>query len=170
MCLSHEHAGLKILAKIKIYILSRAKLLFTVWDEIPYTSQKSIWAKTTNITCCSFCTLVTICTFGCHWLPGFYLGEWTSYINSINLCRWRLCLLTEIKARVEENFEKNEWIDGFFLNWNLRANDALQDQKHLSLPTSNMMLPAAWTSQKGQARLFQWLRAKQIFKPNFWPT
>ena len=102
-----------------------------------HTSQKSIWAKTTNITCCSFCTLVTICTFGCHWLPGFYLGEWTSYINSINLCRCRLCPLTEIKARVEENFEKNEWIDGFFLNWNLRANDALQDQKHLSLPNNH---------------------------------
>ena len=36
MSLSHEQAGLKILAKIKIYILSRAKLLFKVWDEIPY--------------------------------------------------------------------------------------------------------------------------------------
>jgi hypothetical protein len=30
MSLSDEHLGLKILAKIKIYILSRAKLLFTV--------------------------------------------------------------------------------------------------------------------------------------------
>ena len=35
MSLSHEHVGLKILAKIKIYILSRAKLLLSVWDEIP---------------------------------------------------------------------------------------------------------------------------------------
>ncbi len=35
MGLSHEHTGLKMLAKIKIYILSRAKLLCTVWDEIP---------------------------------------------------------------------------------------------------------------------------------------
>ena len=38
MSLSHEHVGLKILAKIKIYILSRAKLLITVWDEIPCSS------------------------------------------------------------------------------------------------------------------------------------
>jgi hypothetical protein len=30
MCLSNKHVGLKILAKIKIYILSRAKLLITV--------------------------------------------------------------------------------------------------------------------------------------------
>jgi hypothetical protein len=37
MSLSHEQAGLKILAKIKIYILSRAKLLCTVWDETPCT-------------------------------------------------------------------------------------------------------------------------------------
>ena len=35
MSLSHKHIGLKVLAKIKIYILSRAKLLITVWDEIP---------------------------------------------------------------------------------------------------------------------------------------
>ena len=35
MSLSHEHVGLKILAKIKIYILNGAKLLITVWDEIP---------------------------------------------------------------------------------------------------------------------------------------
>ena len=35
MSLSHEHVGIKILAKIKIYNLSRAKLLITVWDEIP---------------------------------------------------------------------------------------------------------------------------------------
>ena len=38
MCLSHKHAGLEILAKIKIYILSRATLLITVWDEIPCIS------------------------------------------------------------------------------------------------------------------------------------
>ena len=37
MSLSHEHIESKILAKIKIYILSRAKLLFTIWDEIPCT-------------------------------------------------------------------------------------------------------------------------------------
>ena len=30
--------GLKILAKTKIYILSRAQLLITVWDEIPCIS------------------------------------------------------------------------------------------------------------------------------------
>ena len=41
MGLSHEHAGLEILAKIKIYILSRAKLLCTVWDEIPCISRNS---------------------------------------------------------------------------------------------------------------------------------
>ena len=38
MSLTHEPAGPKILEKIKIYILSRDKLLITVWDEIlPYT-------------------------------------------------------------------------------------------------------------------------------------
>ena len=35
MALSHEHIWPKISVKIKIYILSRAKLLCTVWDETP---------------------------------------------------------------------------------------------------------------------------------------
>ena len=35
MSLTHEPAGSKILEKIKIYILSRAKLLFQVYYEIP---------------------------------------------------------------------------------------------------------------------------------------
>ena len=35
MALSHEHVGIKILAKIRIYILSRAKLLCSVCHEIP---------------------------------------------------------------------------------------------------------------------------------------
>ena len=35
MSLTHETAGPKILEKIKIYTLSRAKLLMSVWDEIP---------------------------------------------------------------------------------------------------------------------------------------
>jgi hypothetical protein len=35
MALSHEHVGSKILAKIKIYILSRAELLCTLCNEIP---------------------------------------------------------------------------------------------------------------------------------------
>ena len=35
MSLSHEHVGSKILAKIKIYSLSRAELLCTVCNEIP---------------------------------------------------------------------------------------------------------------------------------------
>ena len=35
MGLSHEHVGSKILAKIKIYILTRAELLFTLCYEIP---------------------------------------------------------------------------------------------------------------------------------------
>ena len=39
MSQSYEHAGLKILAKIKIYILSRANLLYTVWDETPCSSK-----------------------------------------------------------------------------------------------------------------------------------
>ena len=35
MSLSQEHIGSKILAKIKIYILTRAELLFTLCYEIP---------------------------------------------------------------------------------------------------------------------------------------
>jgi hypothetical protein len=35
MALSHEHAGPKILAKIKIYILTRAELLCHLCYEIP---------------------------------------------------------------------------------------------------------------------------------------
>ena len=44
MSLSHGHVGLKILAKIKIYIISRAKLLLSVWDEIPCISYKRYYA------------------------------------------------------------------------------------------------------------------------------
>ena len=35
MCLTNEHVGPKILAKIKIYVLTRAELLFTLCYEIP---------------------------------------------------------------------------------------------------------------------------------------
>ena len=35
MGLSHEHVGPKILEKIKIYVLTRAKLLFNLCYEIP---------------------------------------------------------------------------------------------------------------------------------------
>ena len=35
MPLSHEHVGSKILAKIKIYVLTRAELLFNLCYEIP---------------------------------------------------------------------------------------------------------------------------------------
>ena len=36
---SHEHVGHKILTKIKIYVLTRAKLLFPLCYEIPCTSE-----------------------------------------------------------------------------------------------------------------------------------
>ena len=35
MSLSHEHVGPKILEKIKIYVLTRAELLFPLCYEIP---------------------------------------------------------------------------------------------------------------------------------------
>ena len=35
---SQEHIGPLILAKIQIYIHTRAKLFFTLWDEIPCRS------------------------------------------------------------------------------------------------------------------------------------
>ena len=38
MVLSHEDVGLKILAKIKIYLLTRAELLCSLCNEIPCTS------------------------------------------------------------------------------------------------------------------------------------
>ena len=36
MGLTNEHVGLRILAKIKIYVLTRAELLITICYEIPY--------------------------------------------------------------------------------------------------------------------------------------
>ena len=44
MPLSHEHVGPKILAKIKIYILTRAELLFNLCYEIPCNSV--VWIST----------------------------------------------------------------------------------------------------------------------------
>ena len=38
MGLTNEHVGPKILAKIKIYVLTRAELLFTLCYEIPCTT------------------------------------------------------------------------------------------------------------------------------------
>ena len=43
MGLSHEHVGPKILAKIKIYILTRAELLFPLCYEIPWNKPKSVF-------------------------------------------------------------------------------------------------------------------------------
>ena len=40
MSLSHEHVGLKILAKIKINTLTRAELLFPLCYEIPCNREK----------------------------------------------------------------------------------------------------------------------------------
>ena len=40
MSLSHEHVGPKILGKIKIYVLTRAELLFPLCYEIPCISEK----------------------------------------------------------------------------------------------------------------------------------
>ena len=37
MGLSHEHVGPKILAKIKIYLLTRAEFIFPLFYEIPCT-------------------------------------------------------------------------------------------------------------------------------------
>ena len=42
MAQSHEHIGPKISAKIKIYILSRAKLLCSLCYEIPCTMQRML--------------------------------------------------------------------------------------------------------------------------------
>ena len=42
MCLTNEHVGPKILAKTKIYILTRAELLFKVCYEIPCITGKSL--------------------------------------------------------------------------------------------------------------------------------
>ena len=44
MGLSHKHAGPKILAKIQIYILTRAELLFTLCPEIPYKIGQPVWS------------------------------------------------------------------------------------------------------------------------------
>ena len=42
MCLTNEHVGPKILAKIKIYILTRAELLFHLCYEIPCSSNQTL--------------------------------------------------------------------------------------------------------------------------------
>ena len=41
MSLSHEHVGPKILGKIKIYVLTRAELLFPLCYEIPCITHHS---------------------------------------------------------------------------------------------------------------------------------
>ena len=46
MGLSHEHIGSKEWAKIKIYMLTRAELLFTLWKEIPCISHLVVFANT----------------------------------------------------------------------------------------------------------------------------
>ena len=63
MSLSHEHVGPKILGKIKIYVLTRAELLFPLCYEIPCTivfictlslynfSTIKIWGKHRQIYC-----------------------------------------------------------------------------------------------------------------------
>ena len=43
MSLSHEHVGPKILGKIKIYVLTRAELLFPLCYEIPCITGLLIW-------------------------------------------------------------------------------------------------------------------------------
>ena len=48
MSLSHEHVGSKILAKVKIYSLSRAELLCTVCNEIPCILLKFYHANSCN--------------------------------------------------------------------------------------------------------------------------
>ena len=45
MGLTNEHVGPKILAKIKIYILTRAELLFTLCYEIPCILRKKSWSR-----------------------------------------------------------------------------------------------------------------------------
>ena len=47
MGLTNEHVGPKILAKIKIYVLTRAELLFQVCYEIP-CSKQALFSKNAN--------------------------------------------------------------------------------------------------------------------------
>ena len=51
MSLSHEHVGLKILAKIKIYTPTRAELLFSLCYEIPCKSNKQNSVSKINQRC-----------------------------------------------------------------------------------------------------------------------
>ena len=51
MSLSHEHLRSKILAKIKIYILSRAELLCSLCYEIPCSRKKNKSNMTNELTC-----------------------------------------------------------------------------------------------------------------------
>ena len=75
MSLSNEHIGSKILAKIKIYILTRAALLFTLCYEIPCTL--NCWILP-SILLVYFSTMLSASSFS---IPS-------SFLMTFN-CSWR---------------------------------------------------------------------------------
>ena len=70
MALSHEHVGPKISAKIKVYILSRAKLLCSLCHEIPCIKNLCVFVKTKYVNCikithqCNFSSTISWNFFG----------------------------------------------------------------------------------------------------------
>ena len=62
MCLTNEHVGPNILAKIKIYILTRAELLFTLCPEIPCMYFRHVY-QIRKLLACTSARMTLICTY-----------------------------------------------------------------------------------------------------------
>ena len=71
MPLSHEHVGSKILARIKIYILTRAELLFNLCYEIP----------------CMYCNFIVLGILSIMAITIMYEPSWESV--SKNSATWK---------------------------------------------------------------------------------
>ena len=95
MSLSHEPAGLKILARIKIYILSRAKLLYTVWDEIPCNWQLWFQQKEVEKQILSLIFDHVLLEFHLNLCTVIFLGyrSGTKFDKTNHLIRWNAGLM-----------------------------------------------------------------------------
>ena len=91
MGLTNEHVGPKILAKIKIYVLTRAELLFQVCYEIPcrrintfyYIKKIPAFLGTSNET--RFKNMVKI-SWVHHKTPSFKTGLHPLFFSTLELC------------------------------------------------------------------------------------
>ena len=104
MGLSHKHVGPKILAKIQIYILTRAELLFTLCPEIPCKSflprRRKYFDTNTSIKG-RILEAFSYKSFRTHWVQNiwglalkylrFYqVTRKIVFLNSINFKNWEI--------------------------------------------------------------------------------